>query len=130
MKTIVAGSREITDYQIVHDAVYSCPWVITEIVSGGARGVDTLGEQAAAAFGIPVKVFPADWVTHGRAAGPIRNQQMAAYATALIAIWDGKSTGTLNMIKQAERLKLRVQVITTAKKIEPEWYDDMDEFGF
>jgi hypothetical protein len=126
MKTIVAGSREITDYQLVWDAVYSCPWIITEIVSGGARGVDTLGEQVAATFNIPVKVFPADWGTHGKAAGPIRNQQMAEYADALIAVWDGNSTGTWNMIKQAEKRKMRVHVVRPKVM----FYDDLDEFGF
>lgn len=130
MKTIIAGSREITDYNIVHKAVYESPWVITEVVSGGARGVDSLGEQAAAAFAIPVKVFPAAWDLHGRAAGPIRNQQMAEYSEGLIAIWDGVSVGTHDMIKRAERMKLRVHVINLSTKPVKPWYDDMDEFGF
>jgi hypothetical protein len=125
MKTIVAGSREITDYQLVWDAVYACPWVITEIVSGGARGVDQLGEKVATAFGIPIKIFPANWDLHKRAAGPIRNQQMAEYADALLAIWDGSSTGTADMIRRAKQMKLQVHVV----KILPPW-DDMDEFGF
>ena len=130
MKTIVAGSRGITDYEIVHKAVYESPWVITEIVSGGARGVDTLGEQVGAAFNIPVKVFPAAWDTHGRAAGPIRNQQMAEYSEALIAIWDGVSTGTWDMIKRAERMKLCVHIVKLTPQPTKQWYDDMDEFGF
>jgi len=126
MKTIVAGSREITDYQKVHDAIFSAPWIITEVVSGGARGVDALGEQAAAAFGIPVKVFPADWVNLKFAAGPIRNRQMAEYSDALIAIWDGVSKGTADMIRQARAHRLRVHVIMPPVP----FYDDMDEFGF
>lgn len=52
---------------------------------------------------IPVKRFPADWDRHGRAAGPIRNCQMAQYADALIAIWDGKSRGTKNMIDEMNK---------------------------
>lgn len=126
LKTIVAGSRDITEYQLVHDAIYTSPWLITEIVSGGARGVDTLGEQAAAAFGIPTKIFPADWDTHKRAAGPIRNQQMAEYSEGLIAIWDGKSTGTWDMIKRARKHKLRVHIVQPKLM----FYDDLDEFGF
>jgi hypothetical protein len=128
MKTIVAGSREITDYQLVWDAIYSCPW-ITEIVSGGARGVDLLGEKAAASFGIPVKVFPvtsADWEKFGKAAGIMRNQQMAEYADALIAIWDGESTGTWNMIKESEKRKMKVHIVRPRVM----FYDDLDEFGF
>jgi hypothetical protein len=53
-----------------------------------------------------VKEFPANWVEHGRAAGPIRNGQMADYADALIAVWDGKSKGTGNMINQARENRL------------------------
>lgn len=125
MKTIVAGSRSITDYKTVHSAIYEAPWIITEVVSGGAPGVDTLGEQAAAEFGIPVKLFPADWNKHRRAAGPIRNQQMAEYADALIAIWDGVSNGTADMIRRAKHHKLRIHII----KVPPPW-EDLDEFGF
>ena len=126
MKTIVAGTRDITDYQKVYDAIFSAPWIITEIVSGGARGVDTLGEQAAAALGIPVKVFPADWDRLKRAAGPIRNGQMAEYADALIAVWDGSSRGTADMIRQARAHKLRVHLIMPPVP----FYEEMDEFGF
>jgi len=126
MKTIIAGSRTILDYDLVYNAIYEAPWVITEVVSGGAPGVDTLGEKAAAAFGIPVKVFPADWKQYKRAAGPIRNQQMADYAEALIAIWDGESSGTADMIRRAKQMKLRVHVV----KPKVMYYDDLDEFGF
>jgi len=128
MKTIVAGSRNITDYEKVHKAIYESPWVITEVVSGGARGVDKLGEQAAEAFGIPVKVFPADWATHGRAAGPIRNQQMLEYSEALIAIWDGDSRGTADMIRRSQKAGIPVHIVRVNNQ--PEWYDDLDEFGF
>lgn len=128
MKTIVAGSREITNYQLIWDAVYACPWVITEIVSGGARGVDQLGEKAAEAFSIPVKVFPADWTTHGRAAGPIRNQQMLEYSEALLAIWDGESRGTLDMIQRSKKKGIPVHIVRVDNQ--PQRYDDLDEFGF
>jgi predicted Rossmann fold nucleotide-binding protein DprA/Smf involved in DNA uptake len=60
MKTIVAGSRSITDIQTVSDAVEQCGWTITEIVSGGATGVDTLGENIANAYGIPLTIMKAD----------------------------------------------------------------------
>lgn len=104
MKTIIAGSREITQYGIVFQAAedfYLAGHEITEVVSGGARGIDRLGERYAKEEKIPLKVFPADWNTHGKAAGHIRNLQMAQYADALIAIWDGKSRGTKNMIDNA-----------------------------
>lgn len=110
MRVIIAGSRDITDYKQVEAAYLSSNIPITEIVSGGARGVDALGEQVAKNFGIPIKVFPADWDKHGKRAGPLRNIQMAEYADGLIAIWDGKSKGTKHMIDQANKQGLVVYI--------------------
>jgi len=76
------------------------------IFSGGADGTDLLGEQYAADRGYPIKKFPADWGLHGKAAGPIRNRQMAERADMLIAFWDGESPGTRNMLRTAESLAL------------------------
>lgn len=113
MKLIIAGSRdhqptfdEIDFYVTLFVAAMNEP--IEEIVSGGCRGVDRAGELWAKKKGIPVKVFPADWDTHGRAAGPIRNREMAEYADGLIAIIKGKSRGTRNMVKEAEARDLHV----------------------
>ncbi len=110
MKTIIAGGRDIYDYDVVHHAIALSNFEITEVVSGGARGVDHLGETYARIKNIPVKVFPADWTKHGRKAGPIRNAEMAGYADALVAIWDGASKGTGNMIVQARNKGLNVFV--------------------
>jgi hypothetical protein len=63
--------------------------------------VDTLAELWAVENGIPNTRYPADWKRYGRKAGPIRNRLMAENAEALIAIWDGKSRGAMDMIKQA-----------------------------
>jgi hypothetical protein len=70
-----------------------------------------MGEEWAKKNGCPVKLFPADWNTHGTAAGPIRNKQMAEYADGLIAFWDRKSKGTKNMIDTAISHGLPVVVI-------------------
>jgi len=110
MKTIIAGGRNITDYLQVHHAVTKAPWLITEVVSGMAKGVDTLGEQWAEKAAVPVKQFPADWDQHGKKAGPLRNIEMGEYAEALIAIWDGKSRGTKHMIDYATSKGLKVYV--------------------
>ncbi len=109
-RVIIAGGRDITNYDLVVDAVEESGFQIDVVVSGGATGVDTLGEQYADESGIPLTVFRADWHTHGRAAGPIRNRKMAENADALIAIWDGKSRGTKNMIETATKLGLLVYV--------------------
>jgi hypothetical protein len=108
MKVIVAGGRDFTNYALVEEAIKISGFEISQIVSGKAKGVDTLGEVWALANNVPVEAFPADWSQHGRAAGPIRNKQMAEYADALIAIWDGESKGTANMIQQARNKKLNV----------------------
>lgn len=110
MKVIIAGGRDVTDYSAVVSAIKASLFTITEVVSGKARGADRLGELWAEANGIPIKPFPADWNQYGRGAGHIRNEQMAEYADALIAIWDGQSRGTKNMIERADKHGLQVFV--------------------
>lgn len=56
-------------------------------------------------------IFKADWDKHGKAAGFKRNTEMAKYADALIAFWDGKSKGTKHMIDTAKSHNLKVRVI-------------------
>ena len=108
MRTIIAGSR---DYEFVgEDVALLDGMTITEVVCGGARGADECGRQWAVDRSIPVKMFPADWVTHGRSAGPIRNRKMAEYAERLVAFWDGESRGTRHMIEVARKLGLEVVV--------------------
>ena len=113
MKVIIAGSRTIDDVRLVQNVVIDASFHISEVVSGCARGIDQCGEKLAKKWGVPVKKFSADWNKHGRAAGPIRNAQMAEYADALIAIWDGSSRGTLNMIQEARREGLDVYIHRT-----------------
>ena len=114
MKLIIAGSRTFTDYKKLCEI---CDNILQdqtniEIVSGAYyKGADKLGEQYAAEKGFPIKQFPADWKRYKRAAGPKRNQQMANYADALIAFWDGKSRGTKNMIELAKQNNLKVIII-------------------
>lgn len=110
MKVIVAGSRSIDNYDLIEECIQESGFIVNEVVSGGAKGVDRVGEAWAAAHRIAITRFPADWETHGKAAGPIRNGLMADYADALIAIWDGESRGTKNMIKTAERAGLPIMV--------------------
>lgn len=108
MRVIIAGSRNITNLNVVLNAVAKAQFKITTVVSGGARGVDTLGEQFAQNVGIPVERYMAEWDVHGKSAGYKRNMVMAKNADALIAIWDGVSKGTEHMIKIANLLGLSV----------------------
>jgi len=119
MKCIIAGSRDITDYSLVEEAVRRSGFDITEVVSGTARGVDRLGEMYAEQHGIPIRRFPADWARLGRSAGFRRNEAMIQYASqapetgALVAVWDTVSRGTGHTIEQARRQGLNVFVLST-----------------
>jgi len=113
MKLIIAGSRTFTDYKKLCEV---CDQILqdqtdVEIVSGAYyKGADLLGEKYAAERGFRLTKFPADWKRFGRAAGPKRNEQMANYADALIAFWDGKSKGTKHMIEVAKCRGLKVAI--------------------
>ena len=106
MKVIIAGMRDFFDYEVVKKVIKESGYPITEVVCGCAAGVDSLGERWAKENNIPIKSFPADWNKHGKSAGPIRNNAMAEYADGLIAVWDGTSKGTKNMITRAETIGL------------------------
>jgi predicted Rossmann fold nucleotide-binding protein DprA/Smf involved in DNA uptake len=103
MKLIIAGSRTIQDYNVTvagfSQMLYEYPSIhIDTIISGCADGPDTHGIQIAKMNGLHVKKFPANWAKDGKKAGFIRNEKMAAYGDMLLAIWDGKSSGTKHMI--------------------------------
>ena len=104
MKTIIAGGR---DYLLTPDDwFYLYNLEITEVVSGGATGADEGGEEYANQHRIPVVRFPADWEKHGRAAGPIRNQQMADYADAVVLFPGGRGTNSMFKIATVAGLKI------------------------
>jgi len=116
MKVIIAGSRGIQNYALVQRIIAESGFTITEVVSGRCRGVDQLGEQWAIDHSIPVQPFPAAWddvdapgamvryrrngTAYNALAGFWRNQEMAEYANALIAIRRNGSTGTTDMIQR------------------------------
>ena len=109
MMTIIAGSREATKLH-TWEAIQSCPWEITSVVSGTARGPDTHGILYAQWKRIPWMEFPADWDKHGKRAGILRNEEMAKHSEALIAVWDGVSRGTEHMIRCAKEHNLEIHV--------------------
>ncbi len=112
MRSIIAGSRGIADFDIVQEAIFLSGFEVTEVVSGTARGVDSLGELWAKCHNVPVKRFPAAWDKYGKSAGHKRNGQMAEYADALIAISLHNSPGTRSMISLARLRLLEVYVYT------------------
>lgn len=121
MRIIIAGGRFFNDYNYLKKSLdpllgnyYDSNEL--EIVSGGAIGVDALGERYAKEKGFTITKFNADWEKYGKSAGPIRNKQMADYAHGLIAFWDGESKGTKNMIKNAQNNNLKVFVFNYKDK--------------
>lgn len=114
MKLIIAGGRDFSNYDLlceeVSKIIAGVPCI--EIVSGGARGADLLGEHYAIDKGIPVKRFPADWEKYGKSAGFRRNAEMAKYADWCICFWDGKSKGTGHMINLAKEAGLNIKIVT------------------
>lgn len=119
MRLIIAGSRSITDqhYDAMKAFIYSVlPQPPSEIVSGGARGPDQMGERFAAEHNLPVKQFIPDWDGKGKGAGFLRNGDMAVYASdvpgsMLVALYDGQSKGTAQMIEVARNYGLTVHVM-------------------
>jgi len=103
-KLIIAGGRDFSDLDRalanVRYLLQRCPeGSEVSIVSGMARGADRVGVLAAKELGLQLHKFPADWDKHGRGAGYRRNADMAKFADALLAFWDGKSRGTKHMIE-------------------------------
>lgn len=113
MRVIVAGTRSVTEYDIVCWAIWESGFPVDLVVSGCAPGVDSLGIRWALERNIPVLRGPANWAKHRKAAGFIRNQEMAREADALVAVWDGQSRGTAHMIAVMRRLKKPVHVVMT-----------------
>lgn len=129
MKVIIAGTRykdkvnkiPFDDFRLVVEAVERSGFEVSEVVCGKAIGVDSLGEQYAIMKGISVKEMPANWAMHGKAAGPIRNREMAEYADAAVVIWDGESPGSRNMINEMIRRNKPYHVaLTESKDVAPE----------
>ena len=110
-KIIVAGSRGITDYALVEKAIKLSNFQISEVVSGKAAGVDTLGELYAKNNNIPITHFPANWDKFGKSAGYLRNVEMGEYADGAVILWDGFSKGTKHMLETMSRLKKPIYLV-------------------
>lgn len=111
MKIAIIGSRSFQDYEMVK--VVLSEYSPTQIISGGAKGADSLAERYANENRIEKVIFYPDWDLHGRAAGPIRNKLIVDAADLVLAFWDGASRGTKSSIDYANKTgkKLRIQQI-------------------
>lgn len=110
MRTIIAGSRGIHNPCELQKALALCGWTPTVVICGMASGADKLGLEWAAINGVPVERYPADWGSHGKSAGYIRNKRMALDSEACIVLWDGVSRGTAHMISLATEYELRLYI--------------------
>ena len=122
MRVIITGGKEFNNYEVLATKCnevlrnYNNGILPVRIVSGGARGTDTLGEVYAKEMGYELSVFPADWDKYGKPAGTLRNVQMAKFATEdeniglLIAFWDTKSRGTSHMLRTARDYGMNIEI--------------------
>lgn len=106
MKLAIVGSRDFNDYEFLkkildyHRTAQNDP--CTQIISGGARGADTLAKRYAAEHDIPIKEFIPNWDVHGKSAGFLRNEQIVEACDELIVFWNGMSRGTKHSMTLAE----------------------------
>ena len=108
MKIAIIGSR---DLQVENLEKY-LPQCTTEIVSGGARGIDSCAEAYAVTNGLKLTVFLPEYARFGRGAPIVRNKQIVDYADEVLAFWDGSSRGTRSVIEYCKKQGKRVTVVT------------------
>jgi len=112
MKVIISGSRACNDKDLVWKVLNNTKFKITELISGGAYGVDTLGEEWARSKNIPVLQYKPHYdIDNPKMAPLLRNTDMARDGEALIAIWKNKSRGTAHMISCIKKLNKPVEII-------------------
>ncbi|RLB30781.1 MAG: hypothetical protein DRH11_14310 [Deltaproteobacteria bacterium] len=116
MKVLITGSRYWSNWKLMNSRLSRLPHD-TLIIHGGCRGADRMADQIARKIGLPTpRVYPANWDTYGKGAGPIRNQQMLDEnpdIDLVIAFHEdiAKSKGTRDMIRKAKKKGLRVEIV-------------------
>jgi len=113
MKLAIVGSRNFKSFRKMYLSIQKLMEVsdIELIVSGGAKGADTLAEHFADMYNIPKKIFKPDWNTFGKRAGFLRNKDIVDTADQVIAFWDGKSKGTKSTIDLAKEQNKLLKII-------------------
>lgn len=123
-RVIIAGGRDFNDYGALHNKVMSITRNIRkhqnlEVVSGGAKGADQLGERWGLQYEFPVAYIKPDWDQYGKSAAFRRNVEMANYADFLIAFWDGNSRGTEHMINCMRFQNKPYRIIPYQRHVDP-----------
>lgn len=110
LKVAVIGSRSLTDYDVVEEAMEPYRNRAGMIVSGGARGTDRLAEEWAKENEVETLIFLPD-PAHGRGGYRIRNEKIVESADMVVAFWDGKSRGTKMVIEMCKDLGVPVEIV-------------------
>jgi hypothetical protein len=111
MKVAVIGSRNL----MVQDLGQYLPRETTEIVSGGAKGIDACARAYAKAHGIKLTEFLPEYEKYGRSAPLKRNIQIIDYADEVLAFWDGSSKGTNFVIQTCQKRQKKITVLRLEK---------------
>jgi hypothetical protein len=111
MRVIIAGGRDFSDYELMSKSLKCLIGKDVTIISGRAKGADRLGETYGEEHSIPIERYPADWEKNGKSAGYLRNLQMLDNATHVIAFWDGKSKGTLHLLREAKKRNMPIKLV-------------------
>jgi len=106
-QVLVCGGRDYDDRRSVYTCLDGLVPRPTLIITGGANGADALAADWAAFRQVPKLIFRADWEKHGRAAGPIRNQQMLECKPDLVMAFPG-GRGTADMVRRAKAAGVRI----------------------
>lgn len=112
MRYGVVGSREFTDYSILKDILDNHRIYILEIVSGGARGADSLAARYAQEHSIKLTEFLPDYKKYGKKAPFVRNKLIVQNSDLILAFWNGFSTGTKHSMDYAKSLNKQVIIIS------------------
>lgn len=113
MSIAIVGSRDFKNFDFLEKTILDNYKIenITEIISGGAKGADTLAEQFAIKYSIPMSIFTPDWDLYGKSAGYKRNILIIDMSDEVIAFWDGISKGTKLSIDLANKAKKKLMIV-------------------
>ena len=111
MKIAIIGSRNFTNYKLLQEILEQYKPKITLVVSGAAKGADSLGEKWALENNIQTLIFPADWNQYGKRAGFIRNEDIIKNCDCCVAFWDGESKGTKHSLSLCKKYNKPYEIV-------------------